>query len=165
MRKKGTVLLIDNSSDDTRLAELAFERAELDYSLMVLPDGLAAIDYLTGQGEYADRQRFPLPKLVLLDLALPGLHGFEVLHLLRSQEQLNKVPVTVFSGSDYTHDMNRAYELGANSFLVKPIEFEKFAAALKEAVEYWVEGTPSRIPLVYLLLPQQLTTASQFHGD
>ena len=88
MHRRSTVLLVENNSDDARLAELAFEKAGLDVFLMILPDGLAAIDYLTGKREYADRQRFPLPKLVLLDLAMPGVDGFEVLQLLRSHKQL-----------------------------------------------------------------------------
>jgi two-component system, response regulator len=153
MHTSCTVLLVENNPDDARLAELAFERAKVPHALMVLPDGREALDYLDGKGRYLDRGRFPLPKLVLLDLAMPGINGFDLLERLRQEKQFQDLPVTVLSGSAYRKDVTRAYELGANSFLFKPSDFPNFTAAIKEAVGFWL-GTPRLTHLpVYLQMP------------
>ena len=106
-----------------------------------------------------------MPGLVLLDLAMPGVNGFEFLKLLRREKELKDLAVTVFSGSNHSPDVNRAYLLGANSFLVKPIEFMKFAAAIKETVEFWLaEGGQARVP-VYMQKPEQPCATSQLEGN
>jgi two-component system, response regulator len=148
-----TVLLVENNPDDARLAELAFDKAKLPQRLVVLTDSLEALDYLSGKGSYSDRRQFPLPKLVLLDLSMPGLDGFDLLGRIRREPGLRNLPVTVLSGSQHLRDVTRAYQLGANSFLVKPLDFLGFTAAIKEAVDFWLApGGVIRVPL-YLQLP------------
>jgi CheY-like chemotaxis protein len=148
-----TVLLVENNSDDARLVELAFERAEVTHSLMVLTKALDAMDYLRGKGRYAERCRFPLPKLILLDLGMPGVSGFAMLEQLQMDPVLRGLPVTVLSGSNYLRDVNRAYQLGAKSFLVKPSDFEAFSAAIKETLDFWLSGRLFTGPPIYLQMP------------
>jgi CheY-like chemotaxis protein len=155
MYKAGTILLVENNCDDARLVELAFEKAKVNHALAIVSDGLEAINYLKGSGKYADRKKFPLPKLILLDLAIPGLDGFEVLKLVRHEKQLKDLPVTVFSGSECLRDTNRAYQLGANSFLVKPSDFLKFTSAIKETVDFWLGSDTLPHAPVYLQMPQE----------
>jgi CheY-like chemotaxis protein len=152
-QSRNTVLLVENNSDDARLVELAFERAQVTHSLMVLTNALDAMDYLKGKGRYAERRRFPLPKLILLDLGLPRVSGFAMLEQLQLDPVLRDLPVTVLSGSDYMRDVNRAYQLGAKSFLVKPSDFEGFSAAIKETLDFWLCGRLFTGPPVYLQMP------------
>jgi two-component system response regulator len=165
MHKSRTVLLVENNPDDADLAQLAFEKQGIRHSLVVVSDGREAMNYLMGKGQYAERQRFPMPELVLLDLGMPGVSGFEILKMMRREAQLKDLPVTVFSGSDYLNDVNRAYLFGANSFLAKPIEFVKFAAAIKEAVEFWVDRESLGRTPVYLQMPEQPCSASPVQGE
>jgi two-component system response regulator len=153
MSPKSTVLLVENNPDDARLAELAFERARVPHVLFVVENGLQAMDYVKGRGRFADRSKYPFPKLILLDLGMPGISGFELLKQLRTDAISRHLPVTVLSGSDYLGDVTKAYQLGANSFLLKPSELGKFAAALKEVTEFWLGGKPQTIAPVYLQMP------------
>lgn len=160
MKPSGTVLLVENNPDDARLAQLAFERAKLTHSLLFVGDALEATNYLKGRGRYADRKRFPFPKLILLDLGLPGVSGFEFLQQLRMDPESKALPVTVLSGSDCLRDVTKAYELGANSFLVKPSELSKFAAALKETTEFWLDGKRFAAPSLYSQTPGPVAQAT-----
>src|SRR5580765_7313393 len=90
-QKKGTVLLVENNPDDVWLVEMAFERAELKHRLIVVADGLQALDYIKGRGEYGDREKYSLPKLILLDLGLPGLSGMDLIEHLRGQPKTRDV--------------------------------------------------------------------------
>ena len=150
---KSTVLLVENNPDDARLAELAFEKAQVPHLLVIVSDALEATRYLKGAGRYADRERFPVPRLVLLDLGMPGVSGFEFLEQLREDPESKSLPVVVLSGSDYLRDVTRAYQLGANSFLVKPSELGKFAQAMKETTEFWLDGKVLRSAPVFLQMP------------
>src|SRR5512138_3736523 len=107
MDSKSTVLLVENNPDDARLAHLAFEKARIRHSLIVVTNALQTIDYLEGRGMYSDRDKFPMPKLVLLDLGLPGVSGFELLDRLRRNPELKHLPITVLSGSNYLRDVTR----------------------------------------------------------
>lgn len=153
MDRSSIVLLVENDPDDARLAELAFERARIPHRLLLISDALEACNYLAGKRPYDDRERFPLPKLILLDLAMPGMNGFELLEHLRGEPGSKLVPITILSGSDYLRDVTRAYQLGANSFLVKPSSLAQFSAALKETVEFWLEGNRTACAPVYLQMP------------
>jgi CheY-like chemotaxis protein len=135
----GTVLLIEDGSDDVFLVALGFEKARTGHSLVVVSDGYQGIDYLKGRGHYTDRNKFPMPKLILLDLGLPGMSGFEFLKWLRSEPELKHLPVAVLTGSMSPADASKAYQLGANSFLVKAADSARFTAALKEATDFWLE--------------------------
>lgn len=150
------ILLVDDDSNDVLLIQRAFQKAGLKDTLKVTRDGQQAIDYLKGQGHYADRSRFPLPFLVLLDLKMPGTSGFEVLHWVRSQPDLRRLLVVVLTSSNLQADVDRAYELGANSYLVKPVEFEEMVNMIKRFEAYWSEinRTPTTGTAANLLRPE-----------
>jgi len=120
MTDRSTVLLAEDDLDDVLLTQIAFERARLANPLQVVRDGEEAIAYLKGEGPYADRERYPYPILLLLDLKMPKVDGFQVLEWLRSQPQPSHLSVAIMTSSDHDPDMNRAYELGADSYLIKP---------------------------------------------
>src|ERR1041385_8319073 len=125
MVKEKFILLAEDDINDVLLLERAFEKAGLRPSLRVVNDGEAAIEYLSGRGIYADRERFPVPFLLLLDLKMPGTDGFEVLQWLRNDPELKRLLVVVLTSSNLQADVDRAYELGANSYLVKPVGFDE----------------------------------------
>ena len=114
------VLIVDDSENDTRLMHTVFERAGFVQPLRFARDGEAAIGYLRGDGAYADRKQFPLPTVVLLDLNMPRINGFEVLDWIRQQPALKRLRVYIMSASSRAEDIQRVYDLGANSYLVKP---------------------------------------------
>ncbi|MGH7968404.1 MAG: response regulator, partial [Limisphaerales bacterium] len=133
-----TVLLIEDASDDAFMVQLSFEKSQITHSIFAVSDAQQAIDYLKGSGPYADRQRFPMPRLVLLDLSLPGTTGFEFLEWLRSDSELKSLPVVVLSGSLNAGDVARAYQLGANSFLEKTADTTRFRVELKQSTDFWI---------------------------
>ena len=135
--KNHVVLLVEDNPRDARLIQRAMEKARMLNAVQVQSDGEAAIEYLAGSPPYDDRDRYPLPELVLLDLKLPRKNGFEVLQWLRAQPGLKRLPVVVLTSSDETQDINRAYDLGANSYLVKPVETDELIRLLKEVDLYW----------------------------
>src|ERR1051326_744762 len=116
-----TVLHVDDDSNDTVLLQAAAHKAGVHFNLINVSDGEQAMAYLSGLGQYADRFRFPLPSLILLDLKMPRLTGFEILKWIRTHRTLGELPVLVLSGSQLQDDMRQAYAGGANSYLVKPL--------------------------------------------
>ncbi len=117
-----TILLVEDDANDTLLLQRTFSRFNLAKPLQVVASGEHAIAYLDGKEPYSDRATFPIPTLVFLDLKLPGLSGFEVLTWVRQQPKLVRIQVVVLTGSNKSLDVYRAYELGASSYLVKPIQ-------------------------------------------
>jgi CheY-like chemotaxis protein len=115
-----TILLVEDNDDDVFIFERAYKQAQLRHPLQIVRDGQEALDYLFGEGGFADRERFPLPFLVLLDLKLPLTPGLEVLEAMRARPALSGVPVVVLTSSAEMRDVHRARELGAQAFLVKP---------------------------------------------
>ena len=115
-----TILLVEDSEDDVFLMRIALKKSGINNPLQVVGDGQRAVDYLAGTGDYSDRERFPLPFVVFLDLKLPYIHGFEVLSWIRQQPQLIAVPVVILTGSAEPRDRVKADALGARSYLVKP---------------------------------------------
>jgi CheY-like chemotaxis protein len=134
-----TILLVEDNPTDVRLIRRALDKAKVGNPLQVLDHGDAAVDYLAGRGEYADRAQFPLPVLILLDLKLPRRSGLEVLDWLRDQEVLRRIPAVVLTSSSQSRDVNRAYDLGANSYLVKPVEFDDLKEMLSKINVYWID--------------------------
>lgn len=132
------VLLVEDSPDDVALLRRSFIKARILNPLHVVTDGQEAIDYLAGKGKYANREEFPFPALVLLDLNMPGVDGFQVLQWIRRQSRLKGLRVVVLSASDNMRDVSRAYELGANSFLIKPADFDRFVEISQALSGYWV---------------------------
>jgi len=119
------------------LVQLAVERASLNLQLTAVRDGEEAIDYLLGRSRFADRKSHPFPKMMLLDLKMPRLSGFDVLDFIRNQPGLRQLPVVIFSSSDDPKDIERAYNGGANSYLCKPHSNDDLSTLLKALEEYW----------------------------
>ena len=134
-----TILLVDDDQSHAMLLQRAFKKSALPHSIQVVLDGDAAVAYLSGQGKYGDRTSYPSPALVLLDLKLPRRSGFEVLAWLRSQEHLRRLPAIVLTSSQEASDVNRAYEHGANSYLLKPIGAEGLMDLVRSLNHYWLE--------------------------
>jgi CheY-like chemotaxis protein len=132
------VLLAEDNSTDALMVRRAFTKAGLRGTLEVVDDGDKAVAYLSGEGEFADRARHPLPVLFLLDLKLPRRSGLEVLAWLRQQPGLKRLPVVVLTSSEESADVNRAYDLGANSYLVKPVDFDALLEMVKGLGLYWL---------------------------
>lgn len=133
-----TILLVEDSADDVDLVRHAFRRAGVQALLQVVSHGDEAIAYLSGTGVYADRLTYPLPRLILLDLKLPRLSGFEVLEWARGNEETQYVPVVVLTSSDQHDDIRRAHKLGANSYLTKPVLREALVSMLSTIDAYWL---------------------------
>lgn len=133
-----TILLVEDNPDDVLLMKWAFNKANLVNPLQVVEDGEQAVAYLSGDGPYADRSRYPLPVLVLLDLKLPRKSGLEVLHWVRQQPGLKRLRIVVLTSSNQKADINQAHELGANSYLVKPGTFDSLVELVKTVGVYWM---------------------------
>lgn len=131
MKRKETILLVDDSESDTFLMRAAFRKAEFDSSLQVVCDGEEAIAYLKGEGPYGDRTKFPLPVVVLVDLNMPRKNGFDVLAWLRAQPGLRRLPVIVMTASIRIDDVERAFDAGANSYLVKPSDLQSLISMMR----------------------------------
>ena len=134
-----TVLLVEDNPDDVLLIQRAFRKARLPYPLHQVGNGEEAINYLDGKGIYANRQQHPLPGLLLLDLKLPRTSGMEVLAWLKTQPGLSQLPVVVFTSSREDSDIQRAYELGANSYLVKPVHFDDLLEMVQTLGICWLQ--------------------------
>jgi len=139
------ILLAEDDPNDVVLIQRAFQKAGLRNILKVVEDGDQAIKYLSGQGVYSNRKQYPLPFLMLLDLKMPGTDGFEVLEWLRNEPQLKRMLVVVLTSSNLQADVDHAYELGANSYLVKPVSFDEMVHLIQRFESYWSEinRTPS----------------------
>lgn len=133
-----TILLIEDNEDDVLLIQRAFRRIGSGHPLQVLSDGEQAVAYLGGEGAYADREAHPLPALLLLDLKLPRRSGFEVLEWLRGRPGLRRLPVVVLTSSREPRDVDRAADLGANSYLVKPVHFDALQEMVRALGLYWM---------------------------
>ncbi len=132
------ILLVEDNADDVTLVRRAFHRAGVTTPLAVVGDGDTAVAYLAGEDGWGDRGRHPLPRLVLLDLKLPRRSGLEVLAWVRTQPQLGGLVVVVLTSSSESRDLEQAYALGANSFLVKPVEFDRLLQMVKALDLYWI---------------------------
>jgi CheY-like chemotaxis protein len=143
-----TVLLAEDNEDDVFALKWAFKRAQITNPLQVVTDGQQAIDYLSGKGQFADRERFPLPFLVFLDLKMPYVDGFEVLSWIKKQPGLESLVVVVLTSSDEERDHQRAYALGARSYLVKPPEATEIKDILASLQSLW-NRTNDSTPVVF----------------
>ncbi len=138
MSDGSAILLVEDEPDDAHLLTRAFRKAGIGTPVRWLTDGDEALAYLAGQRRYADRERNPLPAVVLLDLKLPRRSGFEVLEWLRAQPVLRRLPVVVLTSSGEPQDVDRAYDLGANSYLVKPAHPAALNDVVKTVHAYWI---------------------------
>jgi CheY-like chemotaxis protein len=135
---ESAILLVEDDQADVMLLRQALRKAQVTNLVSVVKDGQEAIQYLSREGPYADRPKNPSPFLVLLDLRLPKLSGFEVLEWIRDQKDLAGLVVIVMTGSDHVPDVNKAHELGANSYLVKPTSFHELVGLVKGIKDRWL---------------------------
>lgn len=133
-----TILLVEDDANDVILFRRAYHKCKLSNPLQVVGDGEAAQNYLAGSDKYADRVAYPLPALVLLDFKLPRKSGLEVLTWMRSQTGLKRLPVVALTSSRERTDVNRAYDLGINSYLVKPVAFDNLMQLVQALGLYWM---------------------------
>lgn len=134
-----TVLLVEDDPNDVFLMERAFQRSAVEAEIRVLNDGEAAINYLMGNKQFADRVKFPMPSLMLLDLKLPKKSGLDVVAFVRSQPvPLKRLPIIMLTSSRQAIDINKAYLLGANSYFVKPGGFDSLLEIVNNFNEYWL---------------------------
>jgi CheY-like chemotaxis protein len=136
--RKMPVLLVEDSIDDIMLVKRAFDKARILHPLHTVCDGDQALDYLKGINHYAERATYPLPVLILLDLKLPRRSGLEVLRWLKATTELRRIPVIVLTSSRENIDIDRAYELGVNSYLVKPVAFDELLELIRALNLYWL---------------------------
>ncbi len=116
-----SILLVEDDSNDILFVQRAFRQVNANNPIRIVKDGDAAVEYLAGEGEYANREQYPLPALILLDLKLPRRSGIEILQWLKQQPGLKRIPVVVLTSSKEGLDVDRSYDLGVNSYLVKPV--------------------------------------------
>jgi CheY-like chemotaxis protein len=132
------ILVVEDDPNDLLLIQRAFGKVRILNPLQSVGNGDDAVAYLAGEGPYADREQHPFPVLVLLDLKLPRRSGLEVLQWIRAQAGLKRLPVVVLTSSKEATDVNRAYDLGANSYLVKPVGFDSLLELVKSLEVYWL---------------------------
>jgi CheY-like chemotaxis protein len=137
-RKLFSVLLVEDDENDVVLVQHTFKKAQIHNPLQVVTDGAEAVEYLKGDGKYEDRERWPLPELIVMDIKMPRLTGFEVLEWVKGNGgPLRRIPIVIVSGSDNPDDINRAYELGANAYMVKPMDSRGVEHLFQSITHYW----------------------------
>jgi two-component system, response regulator len=132
------ILLIEDNPNDVELTLRALKKVNVANHLLVVGDGAEALDYLFARGTYRSRNRIDVPKVVLLDLKLPKVGGLEVLREVKSDPIMKSVPIVVLTSSKEEQDIIESYKLGVNSYIVKPVDFEKFVEAVAQLGMYWV---------------------------
>ncbi|GAB4267374.1 MAG: response regulator [Methylomicrobium sp.] len=148
MSKEAFILLIDDNRMDIELALDAFREARLINHIQTASSGREALDYLFGRSDYGDRDRYPLPDLILLDLKMPGIDGFDVLQQIKTAPLIKRIPVVILTSSREEGDRALSYDIGANSYLVKPVSFSGFIDVIKQIETYWLSlnvGPPLKI--------------------
>ncbi len=131
------ILLVEDNPADAKLTLIGLKDCHLSNRVLHVEDGVEALDYLFGRGKFADRDISNLPVLILLDLKMPKIDGIEVLEKIRADERTKAIPVTVFTSSQESPDVKRCYELGVNSYVVKPLDFDSFNKVVSEVGLYW----------------------------
>lgn len=135
---ENVILLVEDNPDDEALTLRALKKNNIRNEVVVARDGVEALDYLFGTGGHAGRNLSAMPQVILLDLKLPKVDGFEVLARIRSGETTKYLPVVILTTSNEDQDRIRGYGLGANSFVRKPVEFDKFIEAVRQLGLYWL---------------------------
>jgi CheY-like chemotaxis protein len=137
MDNPAKILLVEDNQMDMILTLDAFKEAKLNNKVNVTRNGQEALDYLFGRDNYADRMLYPMPNLILLDLKMPGIDGFEVLRQIKRTDKLKRIPVIILTSSKEEGDRALSYDIGANSYLLKPISFDGFIEVVKKIDDYW----------------------------
>jgi CheY-like chemotaxis protein len=138
MPRPAHILLVEDNRLDIELTLDAFREAHLGNTMHVAKSGEEALAYLFGREPYADRKQYPLPDIILLDLKMPGIDGFEVLRQVKNAPELKRLPVIILTSSREEGDRALSYDCGANSYLVKPVSFEGFLKVVEEVQSYWL---------------------------
>ena len=133
-----TILLIEDNDDHAELVRRSFEDHSLSNNLFRVADGEQALNYLFRKEKYLDEDIYPYPSLILLDLRLPKIDGIEVLNLIKKTEELRKIPVVILTSSEAEIDIAKAYLHYANSYIVKPLDFNKFSELMEDLGLYWL---------------------------
>jgi CheY-like chemotaxis protein len=144
----GTLLIVEDEENDAFFLRDALHRAGILNPIQVVEDGRLALDYMSGSGKFADRKKYPLPSVIFLDLKLPQVNGLAILKWIREQPSLPSILVVVLTASRLDEDIERAYRLGANSYVVKPSSREKLVEILKDFGNWWFkhnEPPPYRV--------------------
>jgi CheY-like chemotaxis protein len=131
------ILLVEDNKNDAELALMALEDSNLSNHVVWLKNGKEALDFIFAEGQYADRNITNQPKVILLDLKMPKVGGLEVLKKIRSDQRTRKIPITILTSSKEERDIIESYELGVNSYIVKPVDFDQFIKSVKEIGYYW----------------------------
>jgi CheY-like chemotaxis protein len=135
--KANVLLLAEDLEDDVFLFERALQRRKISCVVRVASNGKQALEYLSGKAEFADRTAFPLPALVVMDIKMPEMDGLEALKLIRQDEKLSRMPVVIFTSSKREEDVELAYQLGANAYVVKPSDSEQLGETLEVMTKFW----------------------------
>jgi CheY-like chemotaxis protein len=150
MTQHATILLVEDNEDDILLLQRAFSRARLANPMKIVRDGEEAIQYLSGEGKYSNRERYPYPLILLLDLHLPKTSGFEVLEWLQDHRRSKELVVVVLTSSAEQRDFDEAHALGADSYMVKPGSIEELVSLMLRIQGHWLllDRKPERFPVV-----------------
>ena len=132
------VLLVEDNMHDAEMTIRSLKKVNLANNLVHVKDGEEALDFIFAQGKYADRESTDLPKVILLDIKMPKIDGIEVLRQLKSRESSKAIPVVIMTSSREEQDIINSYQLGVNSYVVKPVDFEGFARAVSQLGLYWL---------------------------
>jgi CheY-like chemotaxis protein len=132
-----TILILEDDPNDVILLKRALQKNNILNPVQVLQDGVDGVDYLKGEGPYSDRVRFPFPRFIIMDLKMPRMGGLEVLQWLKDHPEYQVIPTLVLSSSKLPNDILAAYKLGANSYMVKPGNFDDLQLLIKNVYEYW----------------------------
>jgi len=132
------ILLIEDNPNDVELTLIALQSSNLAKKIQVIRDGEEALDYLFCTGSFENRDRFDLPRLILLDLKLPKVAGIEVLEKIKSDNLFKLIPVVVLTTSKEERDLVQCYHLGVNSYIVKPVDYQKFITVIADISQYWL---------------------------
>jgi two-component system response regulator len=133
-----TILLVEDNDDDAELAAMAFHRAKITNPLIRVRDGLEALDYLFGRGKHSERDVSDLPAVALLDLKLPKISGLDVLKAIRADERTKHLPIVILTSSNEDKDRLGAYDQFANSYVLKPVDYDQFVASALQLGLYWL---------------------------
>ncbi len=132
------ILLVEDSMNDAEMTIRTLKRKKIANNILHLNDGASALEFLFGTGEFLGRNTNSKPKVILLDLKMPRVDGLEVLEKIKSNENTKTIPVVVLTSSKESPDIEKAYQLGVNSYIVKPVEFESFVRAISDLGFYWL---------------------------
>lgn len=135
-----TILLVEDNPDEAELALLGFGDIGGDYDIQLAPNGEEALEFLFGYGRHSARPPHRRPSLVILDIKLPKVNGFDVLRQLRQSDHYKYTPVVILTTSDERSDILKGYQLGVNSYLCKPVDFESFSDLLQQVSHYWLKS-------------------------